>query len=651
MGSAAKQLVVKFVSDTAKGARDADAYFARIKRGMASVSGGMGRGGVSRMTESQLFGAGLVPGYAPWLGNMPGSAAETSKAAKAMDKVTKSSKGLSAAGNGLSNTLRRTIFGVIRAKTAFSALGGILQAIPTWAKAGVAGLFLFREAFKHGMMVESSKIIMETLTGNEAMASDLIKKARKYSVWTMFKPEEVLGATTTAIQRGINPYKMGAYGLAKDKNAMDIFAGLGSMTNPLTGQVLGVNRMAEAILRGDYRLLRPVRGIINPAYEKAKATSGGNVGTPAFNVKFIEELGKIPAIMELAKRQSESVQGLWSTISGLWQEFWMDFTGAQHQKGVVTFWSQIRDILKDVRDNLLPAYEKMQPVITEFGHAVGSVIKLIYTVGKEILPALAFGRLMKLLPILFTVGKAIFGWLPIFRILRMLVLSQFIKPLMPLLLQVVGVLNQIGIFINNTLIRAFQFLAKVANAFMRIFFGSSLDKLMNKLSEFITGMQMYIQFWGIYIDYVFAKLELRIDKATFAIKNFFRYLKEIFDRYSKLGLIQGFLSTPGSQYLEKETPEQKKKAIEQIKKMSPAELKNLITPNQSLQSTEIWKERTKQGIIPKDETEYMMMLEGFSDTIKKNTEVNNLLLKKLNEEKVGITKSKSNKLNTAGEIQ
>jgi hypothetical protein len=35
---------------------------------------------------------------------------------------------------------------------------------------------------------------------------------------------------------------------------------------------------------------------------------------------------------------------------------------------------------------------------------------------------------------------------------------------------------------------------------------------MKKLSEFITGMQIYIQFWGIYIDYIFDKLEKRIDK-------------------------------------------------------------------------------------------------------------------------------------------
>lgn|GEM_PF-4527363 len=453
------------------------------------------------MITSPFYELGMPAAYGKPSTSGAGGASKTTKVLKDADNATQ----------GLNNTLRRTIFGATRAKTAFSALGGILQAIPTWAKAGVAGLFLFREAFKHGMMVESSKIIMETLTGSMSLASDLITQARKYSVRTLFNPEEVLGATTTAIQRGINPYKRGAYGLRKDQNAMDIFAGLGSMTNPLTGQVLGVNRMTEAILRGDYRLLRPVRGIIDPAYNKAKA-SGYQVGTPGFNVKFIEELGKIPAIMELAKRQSESIQGLWSTISGLWQEFWMDFTGAQHQEGVVTFWSQIRDIMLDIRANLLPAYEKMQPVIMEFGHAVGSVIKLIYTVGKQLLPALAFGGLLKLAPILLKVGIAVFKMIPIFRILKLVVLSQFLKPFMPLLLQVAGVLNQIGIFINNTLIRAFQFLAKIADSFLKIFFGSSIDKSMKKLSEFITGLQIYIQFWGIYIDAVFDKLEKRIDK-------------------------------------------------------------------------------------------------------------------------------------------
>jgi len=574
-GGAAKNLTIRFLADTARATQAIDRLLNKIRQAMI-MSSGLSSASVSRMAMAGgggIFGR-TFQGYALRPGGLPIVSGAGAKLPQEAGKAVK----------GMNTALSRTVLGATRAKTAFSALGGVLQAIPGWAKGAIVGLFLFREAFKHGMMVESAKMVMEVLTGSETRASSLVTAARKYSIRTLFKPEEVLGATTTAIQRGIDPYKKGAYGLAKNKTAMDIFSGLGSMINPLTGKVLGVNRMAEAILRGDYRLLRPVRGIINPAYEAAQK-SGYKVGTPGFNIKFIEELGKIPQIMELAKRQSETIQGLWSTISGLWQEFWMDFTGAEKDRGVLTFWSQIRDIMLEVRNAILPAYEKLQPFLTEIGAMVGSVIRFLYTTLKTV----------------FTVIKPILG--PTLAILR--------------------TFTQVLIFIFQNLTKGLEMATWLIN---KIFKFLGINSIMNKLSEFITGLQMYIQFWGIYIDYVFEKLRNNIDKLFEKLEKLKPFLKLLGHTFS--GDLTAYISTEiaektGINKLDKVVQDWFDKRLQEAKDVFKEDWKAYLEE----------REEQKWGTGQKEDSALLQNLRSLTNVVDK-------LNRKLDEEKVEIQKRK-----------
>ena len=69
-----------------------------------------------------------------------------------------------------------------------------------------------------------------------------------------------------------------------------------------------------------------------------------------YGYQMIEELAKVPKIMALANEQADTMATMWSTITGYAEEFWMDLTGAGEETGVVTLWSQLKDILKDIRD-------------------------------------------------------------------------------------------------------------------------------------------------------------------------------------------------------------------------------------------------------------------------------------------------------------
>lgn len=236
---------------------------------------------------------------------------------------------------------------------------------------------------KMGVFVEGRMTQIEVLTGSAAKSRQLTKEAIKYSIITPFSPSQVFAATSTAVQFGFKDvYKKGAYGLGKDKSLADIAAGLGSVPD-LSGKMMGMDRMMNAIMRGDYRLLRPVRGMVQPAYAKAKAT-GHKVGTPGFNKVFVESLGKIPAIMNLAEKQSNTVAGLWSTIAGFADDFWIAISGVAVAPGVITFWSQLRSILKDIRDVGLEMMDYLQPFFVELGALLGAPFMAVWEVIRQI---------------------------------------------------------------------------------------------------------------------------------------------------------------------------------------------------------------------------------------------------------------------------
>jgi hypothetical protein len=386
-----------------------------------------------------------------------------------------------------------------------AALSGIAM------KASIAGAaimvlgFALNKVFHYGNLVEGALIQMELLTGSAKKAQYEMKEAMRYSLITPYRPAEVLGATATSLQYGIDPFKKGAYGLGKNRNAMEIFGGLGSFRD-LRGNMLGVERMTTAVLRGDYRLLRPVRGIVGGAYDKAKAT-GFKVGTQGFNEKFIEELGKVPAIMNAAKKNSESMAGLWSTISGFGQEFWVAISGAGEEAGVLTFWSQIRSILKDIRDAGIEFMDYIRVGLVEFGANVGAGFKFIWDTLKEV------WRLV----------------------------SPFLIPAFKVMWQISRAIGSTFVFLLQTVVRIFRFVADLVsvwgNFFDKIFGTTSiLSNVVSAFTEFVTGLQIMFQFASIFIDWVLdaiikgveeitSTLSSGLDKAGGSLTNFYNKAK------------------------------------------------------------------------------------------------------------------------------
>lgn len=392
--------------------------------------------------------------------------------------------------SGLSNAAEGASGSIMGMIGKFGKMAGVIGLV-------VLGLTMMAKAlnailgpiFHHGNIIEGNLIQMEVLLGNAHRANAMMREAIRFSVLTPFTPEETFGAVTASLQYNIDPFKKGAYGLGQNQNVMQILSGLGSFRD-IQGNALGVERAAHAVMRGDYRLLRPYRGIVQPAFETAK--KAGHVGTPAFTQKFIEELGKIPQIMAMAERHSNSMAGMWSTIKGFAEEFWIAVSGAGEMQGVVTFWSQLKDIVKDIRDGGLQFLDYIRPGLVEFGAMIGSIFKFIWDMAKAAWNFLnATGMLTAFFKIIWQLLRAIFSI-------------------------VTGVLRT-----ASQLVSLFVDLFMVLfRSFDRVFhFSDFLGGLVKYVTQFVTGIQIMFHMLGIFIRGISREIVQAFERMIQAMKN------------------------------------------------------------------------------------------------------------------------------------
>ena len=452
---------------------------------------GLGEGGKGAMSGS--IRQGLGPGTRAPRNFQPPIAP---KAPNSMSLLLGEKGGAGEPGEGTVGKVNQAFMNLMGRTT---KLGSAFASIPEPIKAAVVAIgslgYVFNKLIKMGTFVEARMVQMEVLTGSSKKSRQLTGEAIDYSVKTPFTPSQVFSATSTAVQFGFKDvFKKGAYGLGKDKTLADIAAGLGSVPD-LAGKMMGMDRMMNAIMRGDYRLLRPVRGMVQPAYEKAKAT-GSKVGTPLFNQTFVKALGKIPAIMNLAEKQSNTVAGLWSTIAGFADVFWISLSGVTQESGIVTFWSQLRDMLKDVRDTGLQIMNFLSPLLVEVGAGIMSPFKFIWDVLKQI------ARIVTpLFKFLIAIGAQLWK---IF-----LAISKFVKDV---LLESLKFVIDLVMIAANGLDRIFGFVAK-------------MDSFISTIVEFVVGIQSVLIASFIIIRGIFRELTTSFDRFWNNVVKKFKSIK------------------------------------------------------------------------------------------------------------------------------
>lgn len=463
MAAGSRKVAIDFVADIAK----AEAQIDRLKKKIASLN---------QMQSTQSVGMGTIKKQGFFGSMMDSLSPQLARFASSIGMLSPA---------------------IASVTTALGPLGVAAVAL-TIAFLGVKKFF--ENIFKQGNMLEQSKIALKSVYGNEKQAINTLHGMREFSRKTQFTPDEVMGPTTRAALFGVDVFKKGNYGLAKDKTVMDMFGGMASMPG-MNGQKLGLDRIVNTVVAG--RDIRPMKALgpeAMAAWDKAKTV--GKSGSAAFTETLIKELAKVPKYMALANEQADSMKGLWSTITGYAEEFFMDVSGAGEETGVITFWSQIKDILKDVRDGGERFFKYIGPYAVEFGAVIGTTFKFMWEmmkrvweiVGPVLIPA--FKIFVQLVRVIFETFKAVLN--------TAVSLARIIITIVTLPIRMLNTLLGISLKIEDITRGLMGFVAGLQTTFMLfdIFITGVADKIKLATDYLIRNLENFIHKYQKYFDII-----------------------------------------------------------------------------------------------------------------------------------------------------
>jgi len=265
-----------------------------------------------------------------------------------------------------------------------NAAGGLIDKITSLSPvvkgliAGFVGLVAsMRSAVRAGIQAENAIATLEVTTGNAGEALRLYRHALEASARTPFDPRELASAYAQASQFGINATEQ----LASGVDFSTLISGMGSFRDA-QGQLIGPVRAVNALVSGQVEQIRQYGPEALMAYNRAR--QAGQIGSQRFIRTLVNEMSQIREIGQMAERQSRTVSGLWSTISGYSGLFWTHISGAAESRGTITLWSNLRDIMKDISDGLNSLLTTMKPTLVEIGAVIGNVMKFMFDIGKAI---------------------------------------------------------------------------------------------------------------------------------------------------------------------------------------------------------------------------------------------------------------------------
>ncbi len=360
-----RNLVIKFITHTKKAIKDVKAFNKELfKTGQA--------GKKTSRTLGEVYDKALGK-----------TTKKTKKLTDATKKLTIGSFNSKKALQGLTAAMGRSGFRARGLLTVFQSIPSSLKAI---AGAAVLVGVAFNRMIKHGIKAEGAMETISILADSHTKALHLYGKALRYAGETPFNPGEMGAATGRAFQFGLtNPFEKAIQGAKKKWSAMDIFAALGSFTD-MEGQMIGIGRSMQSLMTGSKRMARPFYGVINEAWEKTKkiTRAAGQVqGGEVWKKTILEEIGKMPRVMELTRRLSLDVQGAWSTIAGYSTEIWLAMSGIA-TAAPDTFWKQLNVLLVSAKDSLRVWLDDSSLFLEQLGAIIMGIFTVIHKAGSAI---------------------------------------------------------------------------------------------------------------------------------------------------------------------------------------------------------------------------------------------------------------------------
>jgi hypothetical protein len=385
-----------------------------------------------------------------------------------------------------------------------SLITGLMKLNPVLVALTLGFGKLMERTFHYGNIIEQSRMVLTSVWNSEKRAVKAISGMREFSRITQHSPEEVVGATTMLAKYNIDPFEKGTHGLAGNKNVMNLMSGLAAMPG-MGGVPIGLDRAVNAAIAGrDVRPLKALGPEVIAAYDKAR--EAGMSGTPEYIKVMLEELAKVPKIMQLANAQADTLATMWSTITGYAEEIFMDISGAGEETGIVTLWSQVKDILKVIRDDGERFIIFIGPFLTEFGAALGAGFKFLWE-------------------------SIELAWQSV---------SWFLVPAFKILIQLIRIVFEVFKGVLTTIIQVAKLIFAVLSLPMRMmnaFWGvtSMIESLIDKLQKVVLGLQMTFMFLRIFLDGVIRQVDIAINNILHGVRKIGAEMKMVFkDAFASL---------------------------------------------------------------------------------------------------------------------
>lgn len=268
-------------------------------------------------------------------------------------KVDENQKKLNSWGKSLlsttDNVVKRTLQGI-------TAIGSI------------TGTFALKTGIGEAMDLEGYKMQLETATKSTEKAGLLMSKAIKFANSTPFETGEVVEATA----------KMEAYGISSERWLKDV-ADMAGATNKSIDQA--TEAMADAVM-GEWTRLKEFGIKKEELIEVAAKKYGKNVvfnkkGQVKDQIKLEETLQKVmqEKFEGGAKKQAESLRGLWSTVTGVTKSSLAKIVGITEQ-GTIKQGSLYEKLKKQI-ENIVNILNKWQEdgTIDKIGENVTKIVE------------------------------------------------------------------------------------------------------------------------------------------------------------------------------------------------------------------------------------------------------------------------------------